>query len=402
MITDRFEIPSRFKLTGLVLLAIGILSLVIGAFTLLSGSEHDQARFWISLLQNSVYFLFMAVSSVFIMSAAGAAQGAWIVTYRRVTEAIGANVWVFGAIALVILFAIVFGGGQHNPIFHWVHPGDDEILQGKAAFLNPGMFVGFSVVTVALWSWFGIQFRKNSLAQEKAPIGSSKLYWKMVVLSAGFLFVYALTMMSTTPWFWIMSINAHWYSTLFSWYVFSSAFVSGMAVVLLFVVYLKVQGHLRVVGKEHIHDLGKFLFAFSIFWTYLWFSQFMLIWYGNIPEETSYFKIRMQGPYSFFFFLNIIINFVLPILILMTRPSKRNYFLVVFMAFVIIFGHWIDFYLMVTPEVLLADWTLGWYEIGIPLGFAGLMMTVVSKTLAKSNLVPVNNVLLKESLNHVS
>src|SRR5690606_3612786 len=132
---------------------------------------------------------------------------------------------------------------------------DDKILQGKSPFLNKGMFVGFSVVTVGLWSWFGMKFRQNSLAMESAPKNSTKLYWRMVALSGAFLFVYALTMMSTTPWFWLMSIVAHWYSTLYSWYVFSSAFVSGMAMILLFVVYLKNQGKLQIVNKDHMHDL---------------------------------------------------------------------------------------------------------------------------------------------------
>lgn len=402
MITERFEVPSRLRTTGLVLLIIGIVSLIAGFALLAGGDQYEQARFWTVLLQNSVYFLFISSASLFIMAAAGLAQGGWIVAYRRVPEAIGVNVWVFGVIALVILFSIVFGLGDHNPVFHWVHPGDDKILQGKSPFLNKGMFVGFSVVTVALWSWFGFKFRQNSLAMETAPKNSTKLYWRMVALSGAFLFVYALTMMSTTPWFWLMSIDAHWYSTLYSWYVFSSSFVSGMAMILLFVVYLKNQGKMQIVTREHMHDLGKFMFAFSIFWTYLWFAQFMLIWYANIPEETGYFKIRMQGPYSFFFWANLILNFVMPILILMTRPSKRNYFTIVFMAITILFGHWIDFYLMTMPGPLQQHWHLSWYELGIALGFVGLMILLVSRSLSKANLVANNNPLLKEALVHVS
>lgn len=224
----------------------------------------------------------------------------------------------------------------------------------------------------------------------------------MVRWSAGFLVVYALTQMSVTPWMWIMSIDAHWYSTMFSWYTFGSAFVAAMAVILLFVVALKNNGNLELVNKEHIHDLGKLMFAFSIFWTYVWFSQYMLIWYANIPEETIYFKIRQQGPYSMIWYSVLVINFVMPLLILMSRPSKRNYFTVSFIAIAIIFGHWLDFYIMMMPGPLGADWSLGWFELGIFLGFAGLLIFTVSRTLAKASLVPQNHPLMKEAILHQS
>lgn len=403
MITERFTVPAKLKTTGFVLLLIGIITLVAGFFSLLGdSSEVSHTRFWVSLLHNSVFFLFITLASVFIQAAASLAQGGWITAYKRVPEAIGANVWVFGLIALVVLFAIVFGGGEHNAIFHWVHPGDDKILQGKEPFLNKGLFAAFSIAAVGLWSFFGLKFRSMSIKEESAPKNSTKIYWGVVALSGAFLFVYALTMMSTIPWYWIMSIDAHWFSTLFSWYVFASAFVSGIALILLFTIYLKNQECLQIVTKEHIHDLGKFMFAFSIFWTYLWFAQFMLIWYGNIPEETTYFKIRMQGPYSFFFFLNLVVNFVFPIFILMARPSKRNYFTLVFVAVMIIFGHWVDFYMMVNPGPMQENWYLSWYELGIPLGFVGLLILVVSNTISKANTVPTNHPLLKETLVHVS
>lgn len=173
-----------------------------------------------------------------------------------------------------------------------------------------------------------------------------------------------------------------------------------MSLILLWVVYLKNQGNLELVSKEHVHDLGKFMFAFSIFWTYVWFDQYMLIWYANEPEETIFFKIRQQGPYSMIFYANIIINFVMPILILMTAPSKRNYFTVTFMAMTLLFGHWLDFFQIVMPNPMKDQWHINWYEIGILAGFIGTLMFVVSKTLAKSSLVPVNNVLLKEAVIH--
>lgn len=404
---DRFEIPGRLRNTSYGLMAIGVLTLIAGVITLLSGHSTDveRARFWAVLLHDSVFFTLITTVSVFVQAAVSLAQGAWLVAYRRVPEAIGANVWIFGAIATVVLCIIVFtfkDAHGVNTIYPWVTPGQDKILLGKAPFLNKGMFVAFTLISVGLWSFFGQKFRSMSIAQESAPKNDTKIYWKVFRLSGLFLLVYALTQMSTTPWLWIMSIQAHWYSTLFSWYTFASAFVSGMSLIMLWVVYLKNQGNLGLVTSEHMHDLGKFMFAFSIFWTYLWFAQYMLIWYANIPDETIYFKLRQQGPYSIIFYANFIINFCMPIIILMARPSKRNYFTVTFMAMVIIFGHWLDYYQMIMPGPLREHWHINWYEIGIFMGFAGILIFAVSRTLAKSDLVPNNNILLKETAVHIA
>ena len=403
---DRFEIPARLKYTSMFLMAVGVIALVCGVTCLLgSHNDFDRSRFWAVLLHDSVFFLLITTVSIFIQAAVNLAQGSWLVAYRRVPEAIGANVWVFATIAGVVLFAIVFGyRDSHglNAIFPWVTPGNDKILLGKKPFLNTGMFVGFTLVTLALWSFFGRKFRAMSIAQESAPKNDTTIYWKVFRLSGLFLLVYALSQMSTSPWYWVMSIQAHWYSTLFSWYTFASAFVSGMSLILLWVVYLKNQGNLELVTKEHMHDLGKFMFAFSIFWTYLWFAQYMLIWYSNQPDETMYFKMRQQGPYSIIFYANFIINFCMPILILMARPSKRNYFTITFMAMVIIFGHWLDYFQMIMPGPLGENWHINWYEMGIFMGFAGILIFCVSRTLTKSSLIPANNLLLKETVVHLS
>jgi len=403
---ERFEIPARLKNTGLLLLLIGIITLVIGGITLLGSADHAaRTRFWLVPLHNSVFFLLTAVACVFIQAAAALAQGSWIIAYRRIPEAIGASVWVFGVIAAAIMFltAFVFRIDGHNPIYPWATDMQtDHIIAQKEGFLNPTMFVVYTVLTIGLWAFFGYKFRAMSIAQEKAPKNSTRIYWNFIRWSGAFLVVYALTQMSVTPWLWIMSIDTHWYSTMFSWYTFASAFVSGMSLILLWVIYLKRQGYLELVNKEHIHDLTKFQFAFSIFWTYVWFAQYMLIWYGNIPEETTYFKIRQQGPYGVIWYATFIINFVMPILILMSRPSKRNYFTATFMAMVIIFGHWLDFYIMTMPGPLGEHWHLGWYEMGIFAGFAGVMIWTVSRLLAKASLVPHNHVMLKETVLHQS
>jgi len=199
---------------------------------------------------------------------------------------------------------------------------------------------------------------------------------------------------------WLMSLDAHWYSTMYSWYTFASTFVSGIALITLWVIYLKNKGYLEYTNEEHLHNLGIYLFAFSIFWTYLWFAQYMLIWYGNIPEETIYFKHRVQGPYKGIFFLNLIINFVCPILLLMKKAPKRNYTFMTFMAVLILFGHWIDFYQMVMGSVRKEDGNLSWLDFGIAALFLGLMIFYVPKALAKKPMLPKYNPFLKESIIH--
>jgi hypothetical protein len=187
---------------------------------------------------------------------------------------------------------------------------------------------------------------------------------------------------------------------MFSWYTFASSFVSGIALITIWVIFLKNQGYLEYTTEEHLHDLGKFMFAFSIFWTYLWFSQYMLIWYANIPEETIYFKHRVQGPWRGIFYLNIIINFVCPLLILMKRSSKRNYALLTFMSMLILFGHWLDFNQMVMASISKDHVTLGWLDFGIMALFAGMIIFFVGRALAKVPMIPRNHPFLKESIIH--
>jgi Ni/Fe-hydrogenase subunit HybB-like protein len=227
-----------------------------------------------------------------------------------------------------------------------------------------------------------------------------KYIWKNTVWAALFIIVFALTVMSSIPWLWLMSIDAHWYSTMYSWYTFGSSFVAGMSLICLYVVFLKNNDYLEYTNQEHVHDIGKFMFAFSVFWTYLWFSQFMLIWYANIPEETVYFKPRAQGIYSGIFWFMFCINFLAPLLILMSRGAKRNYATITFMAILILFGHWLDFYQMVFPGPMPDHAPMILYDIGVGLGFVGLIMFLVGRALTKAPMLSKNHPFVKESIIH--
>jgi len=404
MIKQQFEISAGYKKWTNILLGVGGLALVLGFIFLgMSKDEHAQTRFWAVLLQNSTFFLLVVNASMFFICVTTLAMGGWQMAFRRVPEAISSLVPVFSILALLVFAGIIFGHQHH--IYHWLdkeHVEHDPILKGKSGFLNPTFFFAWTIITVLVWSWVGAKMRKLS-SQADAPIdqeSGKKYIWNNTVWGAVFVVFFGLTVGSTIPWLWLMSIDAHWYSTMYSWYTFVSSFVAGMSLVALYVIYLKNNDYLDFVTEEHLHDLGKFMFAFSVFWTYLWYSQFMLIWYANIPEETVYFKPRLQGAYRGLFFLNLIVNFAVPFLLLMRRGSKRNYTTVTFLAVIIILGHWIDFYQMVMPGSLGDHYSLGWFEFGILILYAGLIMLLVGRALAKKPLMALHHPFVKESTIH--
>jgi len=405
-IRSTFTVPKRFQNISIALMAFGLLS-VIGLWVT-SGSSDDpkeQARFWASLLQNSVFFLLIVNASMFFICITTLAWGGWQMAFRRVPEAISAVVPVIGVICGAILLAIVFG--DNHTIYHWTdaeHVMHDPILSHKKGFLNKPFFAIATIITIAGWSLLGYKMRQLSRKLDNEPLATleerKKYIFNNTVWAALFIVLFSLTVMSSIPWLWLMSIDAHWYSTMYSWYTFASTFVSGMALIALLVIFLKNNDYLEYVNNEHLHDLGKFMFAFSVFWTYLWFSQFMLIWYANIPEETIYFQPRAHGIYKGIFWLMFIINFIAPLLILMTRNAKRNYGTVALMAVLIIFGHWLDFYQMVFPAVSPGKVPNILYDLGIALGFVGVIMFVTGRALAKAPLLARNHPFVKESLIH--
>ena len=401
-IKEHFEIPGRYKQWSLGLMGVGVLSLIIG-FILYGNADHG-TRFWATLLQNSVYFLLIVNAAMFFMCATTLAWGGFQMTFRRVTEAISASVIPIGIITFVILMCIVFGGKE--TIYEWLnrdYVAHDEVLKGKSGFLSPGFFTVWSILTIGLWTILGMKMRSLSRSIDNKPLNveeGKKYMFTNTVWAAIYIVWFALTVASVTPWLWLMSINAHWFSTMYSWYTFASSFVSGVALMTLFVIYMKNRGYLEYVNEEHLHDLGKFQFAFSVFWTYLWFSQFMLIWYANISEETIYFKSRFEGSYVGIFYLNLIINFLSPLLIYMSRSSKRNWSTVTFMSILLVFGHWLDFYQMVFPKPYPNEIHMNLFDFGIALGFVGLIMWQTARVMSKYPLLAKNHPFLKESIIH--
>lgn len=233
---------------------------------------------------------------------------------------------------------------------------------------------------------------------EEDRIGGTAIHFTNYKKGALFLVFFAV-FSSTSAWDWIMSIDAHWFSTLFGWYVFAGMWCSTMVVLVTLTLYLKKQGYLNKVNENHIHDLGKWTFATSFLWSYLWFSQFMLIWYANIPEEVTYYVTRIQD-FKLLYFGMFFINFAFPMLLLMSRDAKRHAGILTAVGVIIFAGHWVDAYLMVMGGSMGKHAYIGALEIGMALLFLGFFIRVILTNLTKAPLMPVNHPFLDESIHH--
>ncbi|GAA3556848.1 quinol:cytochrome C oxidoreductase [Snuella lapsa] len=366
------------------------------------GDEHAEHvmhqihnRPYAALYVAAFFFMMIALGVLAFYAIQFASQAGWSPVLFRVME--GITAYLLPGALIVLAIAIV--AGDH--LFVWMNPDMvnpesehfDALVAGKSGWLNKTGFIIRAIIFIAGWSLYRHFARKFSIAQDNAEDNSN--YKKSFRIAAAFLvfFIYTESMMS---WDWIMSVDPHWFSTLFGWYVFASMFVSGITVLALVTLYLKSKGHLEFVNENHLHDVAKFMFAFSIFWTYLWFSQFMLIWYSNIPEEVTYFVTRFQD-YKLPFLGMVAMNFVFPILLLMNADYKRVPWFVVLSGIVILVGHYIDIFNMIMPATVGDRWFIGVPEIGAVLLFAGLFIFVVFTALTKAPLLAKGNPLLKES-----
>lgn len=417
-----------------VLIGAMIIGLVSMALTWLN-DDAFHTRFWSNFLHNSVFFLGISVMASFFIAVCVTAYAGWHTTFKRVWEAYSSYMYI-GIVFLIILGLGVYMHWHH--LYHWAdekllnpdNPEYDKILAGKSSFLNKNWYLFGTLMVVGSWIFFTQKFRTLSLDEDKNGDASFSHHKNLRVYAAIFLPIVGFSS-AAMIWQWVMSLDSHWYSTLFAWYTATSWFVSMVSLTILLLIWLKSNGYYKEVNENHIHDLGKFLFAFSVFWTYLWFSQFMLIWYANIGEETIYFRERYDN-YPVLFFGNLAINFLVPFLILMRNDTKRKFGSVGLVSIIVLMGHWIDFFLMIKPAALItanhalhaqeghdhgADahgahgaehvsnfvegFTLpGFLEIGTFIGFLGLFLFVSLYTLSKAALVPKNDPYLEESLHH--
>ncbi len=388
-----YNFTQKNKIVCAVLMLIGVVSIAASFLT-----HSHQA--WGNLLMSNFYFLAIALGGTFFLAVQYVAEVGWSAVIKRVLEAMGQ--YLLFAIPMMVLIFLL---GKHH-LYHWTHeelydpksPEYDEIMVGKSGFLNVPFYLVRLVLYFAIWYGFTLLLRRESLAME---LGSPvEHYRKNVKYSAIFLVLFAITS-STGAWDIIMSIDAHWFSTLFGWYTFAGIFISALSILALLTVYLKRNGYLQEVNDSHLHDIGKFMFAFSIFWTYLWFAQFMLIWYANLPEEVTYFMTRFEH-YRFLFIGTFFVNFIFPFLALMSSDAKKKMRLLTVVGSILFVGHWMDLFVMVIPGTTGEHWRISWMEIGTTCGFAGAFLYSTFYHLSKAPLVARNHPMMQESLHHTT
>lgn len=338
--TDNFEFTGQLKKNLFIMMGVGLLGLV---FTFLLYPENHHARLWSNILANTYYFTGIGLFGLFVVAATQLAYGGWQTLMKRIFLSLSAWVRVSGVLLVLIVLAGHFGVhtlydhakeiAHTNPI--------PENLTTKVVWFAPVFW--FSRLVAYAILWFGASWYMNKFFA-RTDQTNPKTYKQSKLVAAAFIVIFAVTE-SAASWDYIMSLDPHWYSTLFGWYNFASYGCAAWGMTILLVIYLKSKGYLPKVNENHVHDLGKMLFGFSIFWTYLWFSQFMLQWYANMPEETSFWINRFDvGYFKFTIFLALIINFVFPLIFLIKRGNKRSFKIVGFGAALLIFGHYVDFF----------------------------------------------------------
>ncbi|MFN4027280.1 MULTISPECIES: quinol:cytochrome C oxidoreductase [Flavobacterium] len=352
-----------------------------------------QNKPWAALYVACLFFMLIALGALAFYAIQQVAQAGWSPVLFRVMQGITAYLLP----GSIIFFVLLLLSGFHiNHLFIWMDEevrATDEIIQGKAGYLNFPFWIIRAAVFIFGWNLYRHLSRKNCLAQDEAT--DNTFYKKNFKMSAAFL-VFFIVSESIMAWDWIMSVDPHWFSTLFGWYVFASFFVSGITTISMVTLYLKSKGYLENVNSSHIHDLSKFMFGISVFWTYLWFSQFMLIWYSNIPEEVTYFKTRIEH-FNLPFFGAVVMNFIFPFLVLINTDFKRITWIIVMAGIVILLGHYVDFFNMIMPSTVGDQWFIGIPEISSILFFLGLFIFVVFNALTKAPLMPKRNPFIEES-----
>jgi len=393
------EPPGRLALPGSVQ-GIAVALVLLGGGALGWAFTKDASLGWSSYLIGAFFALGLGVFGAAWLAILYLARGTWSVTMRRIPEAMTAWLLPGGVLALAV------GLGARS-LYHWSHVEAvkaDPILLAKSPFLNMTMFWALAGGSLLLWVAFAAAFVRVSRRQDSAGgIGPTRT---ARTLSAVFLVVFALTL-SVVSFYFLMSLDAHWFSTMFAVLVFTDVIQTGTAFVAIVAGWLVLTGRLQgFLNENHLHSLGKMVFASTGFWAYIYFCQHMLIWYANIPEETVYFLKRSSNGWLPYILLLPVVKFVVPFLFMLPRDAKRNPRKLVPAAALIVFAQFWELYVMVGPAMghgeHAAHGHLPLVELGATLGFLGLFVLVFGWALARTEPVPLKDPALAECLDYHS
>ncbi len=383
-----YEINPTLKQYLLITLGVCALITAVSYF-------HAPVRFWVNILINNFYFVSLALSGLFFLALQNITNSSWMRTYQRIPQAMTAFLpWGLGLMLLGFL--------GHHTLYEWTHTAEvlkDPVLIKKTAYLNVTFFLIRLVVYFALWITASRLINVLMNSWPSSPKQQEAHSGKLARVSAITMVVFALSF-ALFSYDSLMSVEPHWFSTIYSVYTFSGLFVSGIAFITLSLLVLRLFGHLDgIVTRDHFHDLGKWMFGMSTFWAYIWFCQYMLIWYSNIPEETEYYILRDHDNWTWLFWSNFVICFAVPFFILLKRESKRNYIALAGVSIVLLVGHWVDLYTLVAPKIyehykILA--VIGPYEILSAFLFASGYVLIFLKKLQTRKLIVDSDPYLEE------
>lgn len=378
------ELPKKLSQIGWLLFGTGLILGAIGFFS-------DQHRALLNYLMAYMFILSIGIGSLLLIALEYVGGADWSVPIRRVVEFLAAIIILLPILVLPLVFSI-------HDIFHWAHKdvvAANEILKGKSPYLNETFFIIRVFAVLVIWGLFYFLLIRNSNAQDKSR--DQSLTKKNIILSAIFIPFFAITITITAV-DWMMSLEPHWFSTIFGVYFFASSVVASLAAITLFVVFLKEKGYMHPkLVDDHLFSLGALQFAFINFWAYIAFSQYLLIWYANLPEENFWFLHRWQNGWQYLSILLIITHFIIPYAALLSQPSKMDPKRLKFVSVWILFAHFIDLYWLVMPNM--KGYYFSWIDFVVPLFSIGVIILIFNYRAKKSNLVPIGDPKLQKGLN---
>ncbi len=357
---------------------------VIAAF-LISGQE----RFWINWILWFLFLLTIGLGCLFIVALEHVVGARWSIPLRRIPERLSSLALLMGPASLLALLSLRF-------LYPWSRAESlkDPIIAGKAVWLNVPFFAGRVVACLVLWLIAYWVFVRGSIRQDRDQDPRFNLRARR--FAPLFMAIFGITI-TVTAFDWISSLEPKWYSDIFGVYLFAGTFLAGLAVTVLAVLYLKSLGRLTEVRPDHMYNLGGFLFAFTVFWSYIGFAQYMLMWYANIAEEVFWYEERLRGAWGPLLLALAIIHFLIPFFLLIPRDAKKNPRFLFWIALFILAGHWLDLYWMIFP-VLRHGPLLGWPEISFGLFFISAALLWIRRSMSRGADMPIGDPFLGEGL----